>query len=49
MTKYLWEQYLVKNKIIKIDFLKKLKKLENVYTYTPNIYNIEKYYKKSAF
>ena len=45
-TKYFWEKDLVKNKIVKVRFLKKLKKLGDIYTYTPNIYNIGAYYKK---
>jgi hypothetical protein len=44
VTKYTWEKDVVNYKIIKIDFLKKLKKIGDVYTYTPNIYNIASYY-----
>jgi len=37
-----WEKYIDwdKKKVMKTSFLQKLKKLGNVYTYTPNVYNI---------
>ena len=45
VQKKIWELTHDNNKLIKLTFLKELKKLGDVYTYTPNIYKFF-YYKK---
>ena len=45
IQKKIWELTIIDNKLVKLNFLKELKKLGEVYTYTPNVYKFY-YYKK---
>ena len=45
VQKKLWELTIINNKLVKLNFLKELKKIGDVYTYTPNIYKYSYYTK----